>query len=196
MAAGVQVLQTLDSAAALLNSSRLQILAEFAEADSASGVARRIGLPRQQVIYHLRELEKAGLIDFIEERRRGNCMERVVRATARSYVSSPEALGSLGDTPEEQSDRFSIAYLISLAARLIRDLATLRARALHANKRVATFALETEIQFATVADRSRFAEDLAVAIAELAAKYHAPSGRAFRVIAGVYPAISKTKTKE
>jgi hypothetical protein len=33
-------------------------------------------------------------------------------------------------------------------------------------------------------------------MAQLAAKYHAPSGRAFRVIAGAYPAISKTKTKE
>jgi len=196
MAATVQVVQTLDSAAALLNSSRLKILAELAEPDSASGVARRIGLPRQQVNYHLRELEKAGLVDFIEERRRGNCMERVVRATARSYVISTEALGSLGDTPDEQSDRFSIAYLISLAARLIRDLATLRARAVDANKRVATLALETAIQFATAADRAQFAEDLAAAIAQLAAKYHAPSGRPFRVIAGVYPAISQTKTKE
>jgi hypothetical protein len=45
------------------------------------------------------------------------CMERVVRAAARSDVVTPEAPGSFGGTPEEQSGRFSIAYLISLAAR-------------------------------------------------------------------------------
>lgn len=193
MAAAVQALQPLDAASALLNPARLQILAELAEPASASGVARRIGLPRQQVNYHLREMEKAGLIDFIEERRRGNCMERVVRVAARSYVISPEALGSLGDTPEEQSDRFSIAYLISLGARLIRDLATLRTRAAQANKRVATLGIETEIRFATASERAQFAEDLATALAQLAAKYHSPSGRAFRVIAGAYPLISKDK---
>src|SRR5271166_2479134 len=134
----IEVLRDPAQAAALLQPGRSRVLEQLSDPDSASGVARRIGLPRQQVNYHLRELEKAGLVDFIEERRRGNCMERVVRATARSYVISTEALGSLGDTPDEQSDRFSIAYLISLAARLIRDLATLRARAVDANKRVAT----------------------------------------------------------
>ena len=79
-----------------------QLYQQLAEPDSASGVARRLGLPRQQVNYHLRELEKQGFLEFIEERRKGNCMERLVRATARTYLISPEALGHLGPTPEQQ----------------------------------------------------------------------------------------------
>ena len=82
----VHVVQHLDAAAALLSEPRLRILGELGDPDSSSGVARRIGLPRQQVNYHLRELEKSGLVEFVEERRKGNCVERVVRASARSYL--------------------------------------------------------------------------------------------------------------
>ena len=171
-----------------MSDPRHRILEQVSEPDSASGVARRIGIPRQQVNYHLRELEKAGLVQFIEERRKGNCVERVVRASARSYVISPEVLGALGRTPEKQADRFSTAYLILVAARMIRELAALLQRAAEADKRVATLALETEIRFATAQDRHAFAEKLTGTFAQLAAKYHSPSGRSFRLIAGAYPA--------
>src|SRR5262250_3074362 len=58
----------------------MRILEQLAEPDSAAGVARRLKLPRQQISYHLRELEHAGLVELVEERRKGNCLERVVRA--------------------------------------------------------------------------------------------------------------------
>src|SRR5258708_37566682 len=108
MAAAIQVIQSGSTAATLFSPARRQILEHLAEADSAAGIARRLGLPRQQVGYHMRELEQAGLVELVEERRKGNCLERVVRAAARSYVISPEALGKLGTTPEERSDRFSL----------------------------------------------------------------------------------------
>ena len=44
-------------AAALLHPQRLRLLEAFVQPDSAAGVARRLGLPRQQVSYHVRELE-------------------------------------------------------------------------------------------------------------------------------------------
>lgn len=186
----VQILQSAEAAAALLNAPRIAILQNLAEPNSASGLARRVGLPRQQINYHIHEMEKAGLIEFIEERRKGNCIERVVRASARSYVISPEILGKLGETLEDQSDRFSLNYLIGLAVRAIRELASLRQRALAANKRISTLALETEIRFASAERRAAFGEELTHAIAHLTAKYHSPSGRTFRVIAGAYPAVS------
>ena len=170
------------------------MLGELIEPDSASGVARRVGLPRQQVNYHLRELEKEGLVQFVEERRKGNCLERVVRASAHSYVISPEVLGALGKTPAERQDRFSIGYLVSLAARMIRDLSLLKQRAEQANKRLATLAIETEIRFASAADRTAFAEDLTQAIATLAAKYNhatASGGRDFRIVTSVYPTFKE-----
>src|SRR5688572_5686759 len=82
-------------ATAMLHATRLRMLELLATPDSAAGLGRKLGLPRQRVNYHLRELEKHGLVDLAEERRKGNCVERVFRATARAYVISPEVLGAL-----------------------------------------------------------------------------------------------------
>jgi DNA-binding transcriptional ArsR family regulator len=193
MAAAVQVIQTPEAAGLLFSPARTRILERLAEPSSAAGVARQLGLPRQQVTYHLRELEHAGLVELVEERRKGNCLERVVRATAQSFVISPAALGKLG-TPPEQQDRFSIAYLVSLAARAIREVASIADRATKAGKRVATLAFEVDIRFATAEARSQFAEELAAEVARLAAKYHdeqSPGGRRFRLFGGVYPASTE-----
>ena len=199
MAAAVQVIQNPDVAATLFSPARMQILERLAEPNSAAGIARDLGLPRQQVGYHLRELEHAGLVEFVEERRKGNCLERVVRAAAQSFVISPDALGKLGAAPAERRDRFSIGYLVGLAARAIRDLAAICARAEQAGKRVSTLAFEVDILFASAESRSRFADELADSVARLAAKYHdetAPGGRRFRLFGGIYPTVTRNEPVE
>jgi DNA-binding transcriptional ArsR family regulator len=186
----LEVIRSPESAAALLDPTRQKLLAHLKEPDSASGLARRLRLPRQRINYHLRVLESAGLVELIEERLKGNCLERVVRATARAFLISPEALGALGPTAETASDRLSSAYLIAAAGRTIRDVAALEARARKEGKRVATLTLEADVRFANAESRAKFAEELAHAVARLAAKYHddkAPGGRRFRVLAAVHP---------
>jgi DNA-binding transcriptional ArsR family regulator len=183
----LEVLRTPEPAAALLDRTRQRLLAHLAQPNSAAGLARALRLPRQRVNYHLRVLEREGLVELVEQRRKGNCLERVVRASARAFVISPEALGALGDTPQDAQDRFSSAYLIATAGRAIKDVAALQARARRERKRLATFTMDTEIRFATAAARSAFAEALTQAVAGLAAKYHddqAPGGRCFRLQPG------------
>lgn len=186
MPAALQIVQSPDKAAVLLQPGRLDLLERLSEPDSAAGLARRLGIPRQKVNYHLRELEREGFVELFEERRKGNCIERVVRATAREFLVAPHAgKASVGD-------RFSAAYLVSTAARAIRDLATLCLRAGRAGKRIATLTLETEIRFPSAESRAAFAEELTASIAQLAAKYHnerAEGGRRFRLIAASYPAL-------
>ena len=178
-------------AGVLLDPLRLRMVGELRGApDSASGLARRLKLPRQKLNYHLRELEKEGFVELVEERRKGNCIERVVRATARSYVIDPAIFGTLGIDPAQFQDRFSSTYLVAVAAKVIRDLATLRQRAEKAGKRLATFTLETQVRFATAADQHAFAEELAGAVGELVAKYHdqtTAGGRRFTFMIGGYP---------
>ena len=186
------VIRDPDSAAAALDPIRQQLLAHLVEPDSATGVARRLGLPRQKVNYHLRALEQAGLVELVEERRKGNCIERVVRASARAYVISPETLGAVAPGADLPADRLSSAYLLAVAGRTIRELAELDARARKTGKRIATLTLDAEIRFASAATRAAFAEELADAVARLAARYHddrAPGGRAFRLLAAVHPAV-------
>ena len=187
----LDIIRSPDTAAKLLQPIRQQILENLGEAQSASGLARRLGLARQKVNYHLRELEKGGLVELVEERRRGNCTERLVKATARSYLISPEVLGALGSRPEEIRDRFSAAYLVATAGRVVRDVAELQGRADEAGQRLATLTLTSEVRFASAEARNGYAEELATALAELNAKYHdddAPEGRRFRFFVGGHPA--------
>ena len=181
-------------AATMLHPLRLRLLQNLQEPDSSSGLARRLDLPRQKVNYHLRALEKEDLVEFVEERRKGNCVERVVRAKATTYLIDPHILGRLAADPKHVKDRFSANYLIAVAVRTIRDLATLLHRARKAGKRLATFTLQVDVRFATAADQTAFTEALSNSVAQLVKQYHdetAPKGRLFRFIVGSYPAITK-----
>lgn len=181
-------------AAALLHPLRRRLLEQLRQPASASGLARRLRLPRQQINYHLRELERERLVELVEERRKGNCTERVLRATAVSYVIDPATLGRLGLDPRQVQDRFSSTYLVALAAWALRDLALLRSRAEKAGKRLATFSLQTEVRFASAAARNAFAEELTAAVGRLAARYHdekTEGGRRFQLFLGSYPAVTK-----
>lgn len=194
MAAALQVIQDAQKAEILLQGPRLKLLAELGKPGSAAGLARKLGVPRQKLNYHLHELERGGFIELVEERRKGNCMERMVRATAQSYVIGPQTMGFLGETPAEAVDRFSVAYLIATAARVIRELANIALKARRAGKRVATLTLDAEVRFRSAESRNAFAEELTSAVAALAAKYHdehAEGGRRFRLIAAAYPAPEK-----
>ena len=187
----LDVIRSPDTAMRLLQPLRRRILENLNEAQSATGLARRLGLARQKVNYHLRELEKDGLVVLVEERRRGNCTERMLKATARSYLISPEVLGALGSRPEEIRDRFSAAYLVATAGRAVRDVAELQGRADDAGQRLATLTLTSEVCFASAQARNAFAEELSTTLAELSARYHdedAPGGRRFRFFVGGHPA--------
>src|ERR1700722_14282229 len=92
----VAVIDDPAAAEASLDPVRARLLAALAEPGSATTLAARTGLARQKINYHLRALERHGLVELVEERRRGNCTERVLRATAASYVISPAALPAAG----------------------------------------------------------------------------------------------------
>jgi DNA-binding transcriptional ArsR family regulator len=155
-------------------------------------LAARIGLPRQKVNYHLRALEEHALIELFEERRKGNVTERVMRATAASYVISPVALSPVQPDPARSRDQLSARWLLAVAARLVRDVGALVTGATHARKPVATFAIDGEVRFASAADRAAFAEELAHAVTALVGRYHdesAPAGRDHRIVIALHPSL-------
>jgi DNA-binding transcriptional ArsR family regulator len=182
-----------------LDPVRGRLLAELAEPGSASSLSGRVGLPRQKVNYHLRALERHGLVELVEERRKGNCTERVLQATARSYVITPAALPAVAPDPSRSPDQLSARWLLAVAARLVRDIGELIAGAASARQQLATFAIDGEIRFATAADRAAFAEELGAAVAELAGRYHdetARGGRRHRFVVALHPSRKDTHHKE
>jgi DNA-binding transcriptional ArsR family regulator len=180
-----------DPAAAVvaLDPLRARLLAGLAEPASASTLAERVELPRQKVNYHLRILEEHGLVTEVGQRRWGGLTERLLHATAASYVVSP-ALGQAAGDPDRIADRLSARYLIALAARVVREVAGLVRRADQAGRRLPTLALDTEIRFRSAAERAAFTSDLADAVTTLVARYHhagAPGGRSHRLVVVAHP---------
>jgi DNA-binding transcriptional ArsR family regulator len=193
----VGVIEDTLQAATALEPTRLRLLAALAAPDSAAGLARRFHEPRQQINYHLRRLESAGLITLVEERPQRGFVERIMQATASAYVVSPATLGELAADLRDVGDRFSAGYLLALAGRVIRDVASLVQRATAAGKRLATFSLETQVRFASPAAQHAFADELTRAVAALVAKYHdgvVSDGRSFRFVIGGYPVTPPATT--
>jgi DNA-binding transcriptional ArsR family regulator len=196
----VQELSVIDDPAAAgvsLDPVRARLLAELVEPGSASSLAGRIGLARQKINYHLRTLEQYGLIELVEERRKGNMTERVMQATAASYVISPAALGAVAPDPGRAPDRLSARWLIAVAARTVREVGELLAGATKARWRLATFAIDGEVRFASAADRAALADELARAVTDLVGRYHdesAPDGRRYRVVVAVHPELNPDAT--
>lgn len=190
----VDVIDDPAAAEASLDPVRSRLLAELAEPGSASTLAAKLGLARQKVNYHLRALERHGLVELVEERRKGNMTERVMRATAAAYVISPAALSALAPDPDRSPDQLSALWLLALAARLVRELGELAARAKRAHRALATFGIDTELRFASASDRAAFAAELSDAVEGLVAKYHdefAAGGRKHRLIVALHPSITR-----
>ena len=189
----IAVIENAAAAQASLDPVRTRLLAELARPGSAATLATRLGLPRQRVNYHLRALERHGLVELVEERRKGNVNERVMRATASSYVISPAALAAVEPDPGRSPDRMSAFWLLALASRLVRDVGRLIAGAAKARRRVATFAVAGDVRFASAADRAAFADELSAVLTSLVAKYHDPAsehGREHRVILAIHPRVA------
>lgn len=194
----VAVIDQAGAAEISLDPVRARLLAALAEPGSASSIAATVGLTRQKANYHLRALEEHGLVELVEERKKGNVTERVFQATAASYVISPAAFAALAPDPDRSPDQLSARWLVALAARLVREVGELIAGATAARQPLATYAIDSDIRFASAADRSAFADELGESVKHLVARYHdenSPNGRRHRLVVALHPSL-KTPSEQ
>lgn len=176
-----------------LDPIRTRLLAELAEPASAGALATRLGLPRQKINYHLKALETVGLVHEVQRRLWGGLTERRLRASARAYLIAPAAMGPVA------ADQTSDTSLLSIGARLIRDVAALLSLSRSSGKRLATTSTDIEIAFRSPADRDAFQVELQDAIASVTAKYHASpheASRAYRVITVAHPVVDSGQVRQ
>ena len=139
------------------------------------------------------------LVRVAEKRKWGGLTERLLVATAASYIVSPTALGPGAADPDRNADRLSASYLIALAARIVREVKDLAGRSKETEKRLPTLALDTVVRFRSAADRAAFSSDLVDAVTKLVSRYHdasAPRGRAHRLVLVAHPLPYKLHSKE
>jgi DNA-binding transcriptional ArsR family regulator len=195
----IQVIEDPAAAAVALGPMRSRLLSELAVPASAATLAARVGLARQKVNYHLNALEAHGLVRLAQERKWGGLTERLLVATAASFVVSPGALGPVAADPSRDIDRLSASFLIAVGARVVREVGDLVRRAKDTGKRLATLAVDTEIRFRSAAERAAFSNELTEAITKLVAKYHdesAAGGRAHRLMVVAHPLPHKSDLEE
>jgi DNA-binding transcriptional ArsR family regulator len=190
----VQVLTDASQLAAALSPLRMRVLREMQAPESATTLSPRLGLSRQTLNYHLRELEREGFLELVEERPRRGCTERMLKVTSRAFVVNPALLGALSDNPDQVRDQFSSAFLLATATKLIRDVVVLGQRAKAVEQRLATFTMDSEVGFESPAAYRAFTEELAAAFTTLAAKYDSSTAksRRFRIVVGSHPAVTKS----
>jgi DNA-binding transcriptional ArsR family regulator len=194
----LQVIDDPAAATVALEPVRSRLLSELAVPASAATLATRVGLARQKVNYHLHALEAHGLVRLAEERKWGGLTERLLVATATSYVVSPSAMGPVAADPNREIDKLSASYLIALGARVVREVSDLVRRATETGKRLATLAVDTEVRFRSATERAAFSNELTECIAKLVSKYHdesAPGGRAHRLVVVAHPLPQKSDSK-
>ena len=169
-----------------LSPIRRRLLGLLQRPASAVELGRQTGLARQKINYHLRVLERAGLVELVETRQRRGCVERVLRATADELVVDPSILAP-GERLRSR-DRFAAEHLVDAAADVVRAVSRLRAGADASAKRLLTFTVEAEVTFGQPADVHAFADGLADAIADLAERFGSSDGQRFRLMVGGHPA--------
>ena len=166
---------------------RVRILDALREPDSAAAVARRLGEARQKVNYHLKELERTGLVVRTGDRRSGNFVENLYRSSARTLVVLPRATWSDPRRLAAMADQLSIENLVTLGERLARDATVLLDRAAFDGAKIASAAVEADLTFASEAERAAFLDEYLAAIGALVKKYGSKSGEPYRVAVAVYP---------
>jgi DNA-binding transcriptional ArsR family regulator len=180
-----------DRVRSALSPLRRELLRRLGEPASATELAAAMDLPRQKVNYHLRQLERAGLVELVEQRRRRGCVERVMRASADAFVVDPTVLGAAPSVTAR--DQFAAEHLVDTAAATVRDVSRMRAAAVEQGKRLLTFTIEADVAFAEPTDVHRFTDALAEAVARTAEEYGTDGGRRYRIVVGGHPAPGPDK---
>lgn len=179
-------LESPEQALALLNPLRAEILRILSEPSSASEVGRQLGEAPQKINYHLKALEKVGLIRRSGTRQVKNLIEVLYQSIARTFII-PESFGWPEETVSKLKEQGALRHLITLSERMRSDALRLMEASDEAEE-VPSATMETEVYLPDEADRQAFIRDYAEAMKALAEKYRTPDKKnGYRVLMAVYP---------
>ncbi len=174
--------------AAATHPVRAAILDRMREPTTAAGVARAIGQSRQNVAYHVRELERVGLLRSVGQRQNGNFVEQVYQVVAQTLVISPESTwGDPAPRARALADQVSLGELVEAGARLQRESAQLLDRAAFDGEEIASASVATDISFTSEREREAFLHEYLDFVKSLARKYGSRDGESYRLLFAVYP---------
>ncbi|MCP3773228.1 helix-turn-helix domain-containing protein [Paenibacillus sp. MZ04-78.2] len=184
-----------EQAMALLNPLRADIAARLASPASAAEVARAIGEAPQRINYHLKALEKAGLVRRVGTRQVRNLVEVLYQAVAKTFILSDQ-LGMKPETVRRLKDQGSLSHLVQTAERIKQDALLLMEHS-DEGQDIPSASLQFQVSLRDAEERQAFVEEYAALVRQLTAKYRKPANEAepadpYQVVLAVYPQINQT----
>jgi len=183
----VHVVDDLEALQVLGHPLRVRILELLREPGSAATVAREVGETRQKVNYHLKELERVGLVAPVGERRAGNFIETLYEAAGRSFLVAPSVAWSDRRRVDALRQQHSLENLVMVGAQLQRDAISLLDRAAFDGEAIASAAVEADVHFADERDRGEFLEEYLATVQKLCDRYGARDGLPYRIVLAAHP---------
>ncbi|USG66267.1 helix-turn-helix domain-containing protein [Brevibacillus ruminantium] len=176
-----------EQAMALLNPLRAEILGRLTEPASAAELAREINEIPQRVNYHLKALEKVGLVRRVGTRQVRNLVEVLYQAIARTYILS-ETLNWPKETVDRIKDQGSLSHLVTAAERIKRDALVLLEKS-DQQEEIPSATLDALIRLGSSEQRSAFVQEYVQLVNRLVEKYQsADTGAAsYQVVLALYP---------
>jgi DNA-binding transcriptional ArsR family regulator len=189
----VATIEDSEQIGALSHPVRARILESLRAPGTAAGLARQLGRSRQVVGYHLKELERVGLVRPAGERRKGSFIEQLYQATARRFLVSPRFAADPERLAALFRDQVALAQLSELGERVQRSAAELIEHAAESGDEIPSASVEAEVRFADESARAAFLSEYVESLKALLAK-HGGAGRddraegeVFRVAFAAYP---------
>lgn len=188
-------IEDMEQARTLLKPARLEILKQLDEPRTCPDLAQFFGESAQKIYYHIKELEKAGLVAKVEEKRVRGAVEGHYQAVARSYWLAPRLVGKIGD-PNLARDQMSLRVLLDLAEDVQEDIGHLGMQST-AGEPVPSMSMSGQVHLPDGARRSVFLAEVQTVFQDLLTKYgqvevdEVTESAEFRLVLMCYPQLAK-----
>ncbi|WP_232700140.1 winged helix-turn-helix domain-containing protein [Brevibacillus daliensis] len=157
-----------EQAVVLLHPLRATMLNHLLTPASATEVAKAMNETPQKMNYHLKTLEKSGLVKRVGTRQVRNLVEVMYQAIAKSFMLA-ETLGMRDETVQKLKDQGSLAFVVATADQMKREAMQLLEQA--DSEHVPSATLSGEVTLATEEERARFVEEYVQLLQGLMKKY-------------------------
>lgn len=184
------VLDQVGQVKALIKPIRLELLTMLDKPRTCSQLAESFHTSPQKIYYHIKVLERSGLVKKVSEKRVRGIMEGYYQAVAESYWLSPQLINQLGGE-RRSNEQMSLGYVLGLAEQVLREVTPL----IKSKTNVPSLGISGQVNLRDETDRSNFLQELQEMVQELAEKYGAEDpdqtdagkGMNFRFIMACYP---------
>ena len=161
--------------------------------DSAAGVARQLGEPRQRINHHVRELAKAGLLVEAGERRKGNFVEQLYESAAGTFVAvAAPHVGRRRAAAGHRRPGLARSTSSTSESGCSATPRSLLDRAAFDGEEIPAVAVEATVRFADAEARAAFLDDYLALTARLIEQHATADGDAFTVALVAHPTTEES----